>query len=96
MKPSSQLNMMLLGNVVNNPTDDPFWGTGSGPQSLALKKAVQSQSLFSPGKDYVKPPYTRCYRHPISSLSRKEDSKINDYPINMFLKSPHFKTNIIH
>ena len=35
MKPSSQLNMMLFGKVVTNPTDDPFWGTGSGPQSLA-------------------------------------------------------------
>lgn len=35
MKPSSQLNMMLFGKVVTNPTDDPFCGTGSGPQSLA-------------------------------------------------------------
>ena len=35
MKPSSQLNMMLFGKVVTNPTDDPFWGTASGPQSLA-------------------------------------------------------------
>ena len=35
MKPSSQLNIMLFGNVVNNPTDDPFWRTRSDPQSLA-------------------------------------------------------------
>ena len=35
MKPSSQLNKMLVGKVVNNPTDDPFEGTRSGPQSLA-------------------------------------------------------------
>lgn len=35
MNPSSQLKMMLFGKVLNNPTDDPLLGTGSGPQSLA-------------------------------------------------------------
>lgn len=49
MKPSSQLNMMLFGKVVTNPTDDPFRGTGSGPQSLAKDSERAITQLIESG-----------------------------------------------
>ena len=35
MKPSSQLNRILFGKIVFDPSNDPLVGTASGPQSLA-------------------------------------------------------------
>lgn len=40
MKPLSQLNVIVFGNVVFNPNDEPFLGLSNGPQSLAVKIAT--------------------------------------------------------
>ena len=35
MNPGSQLNLTLSGNTVELPDEEPFMGTGKGPQSTA-------------------------------------------------------------
>ena len=43
--PSSQLNVIVLGKVVFDPNDEPFFGLCNGPQSLAVrKKKVKDES----------------------------------------------------
>ena len=38
MNPGSHLKSTLLGNTVESPEEEPFWGTGKGPQSTAKNK----------------------------------------------------------
>lgn len=38
MNPGSQLNGTLLGNTVESTEEEPFLGTGKGPQSTAKSK----------------------------------------------------------
>ena len=38
LNPGSQLNLTPLGNTVELPEEEPFMGTGKGPQSTAESK----------------------------------------------------------
>ena len=38
MNPGSHLKSTLLGNTVESPEEEPFLGTGKGPQSTAKRK----------------------------------------------------------
>ena len=44
-KPSSQLNMIVLGKVVFDPKDEPFFGVSSSPQSLAVTNKCYTVKL---------------------------------------------------
>lgn len=72
MNPSSQLKMILFGNVDSNPTDDPFWGTGSGPQSLAKNSGKGSH--FAHRKKIIVSHHTRDVIYTYFVIKKTESS----------------------
>lgn len=87
MKPSSQLNRIVLGKVVLDPKDEPFIGLSRGPQSLAVKNKCYSSDerscpfeLFQTRSYHL---YTNTYTWP-SKLTSINAKKKNCLPMVIF------------